>query len=197
MTKRRKTVSLAGGAADATPERLARADRSGGATVEAGGTRRLADAFDLLRDRHLLDRADPAWNALLWDAGDRYRRHWHASRLDGLKAFDFTREGVDGGHAADATSPTEAALRHRDAVRGAVGAVGPRLMPYLDGIVVESRPVAILRDLVADTGHARTAEALALERVREALHRLCAHWRMRPAEATRRIAAWREPAGRG
>lgn len=195
MAPKRGKVSLAGGAADATPERLARAARVGAVTADPGGTRRLADPFDLLRDRHLLDREDPGWNALLWDAGDRYRRHWHLSRLDGLKAFDFTREGVDGRNGADATTPTEAALRHRDALRAAGEAVGSRLLPYLDGIVIESRAVAVLRGLVADTGHARTAEALALERVREALHRLCGHWRLRPAAAARPVAGWREPGG--
>lgn len=189
--KRKGKVTLAGGVADATPERLARARRDGCAGVEQGGARRLPDAFDLLRDRHLLDREDPGWNALLWEAGDRYRRHWYGSRLDGLKAFDFTREGVDGGNAADRATPTEAALRHRDLLRAAGAAVGGRLLPYLDGVVVESRTVAALRDLVADTGHARTADALALERLREALHRLCEHWRMRPAAATRPLTAWR------
>ncbi len=188
-SKRKEPVSLAG--ADATPERLARARRGTGTGAVVSGTRRLPDAFDLLRDRHLLDREDAAWNALLWDAGERYRRHWQFSGLDGLKAFDFTREGVDGGQPGGGTTPTEAALRHREVLRAAAEAVGPRHIAFLDGVVIESRTVAALRDLVADTGHARTAEALALERLREALHRLCEHWRLRPAGPTRPLAAWR------
>ena len=133
-------------------------------------------------------------NALLWQAGDRLRRHWHASRLDGLAAFDFTRESVDTS-VGQGTSPSEAALRHRDAVRAAMGAVVVRLWPYINGTVLAAQPLAELRMLVTDTAHARTAEALALDRLREGLHRLCDLWGMRPDTRPRRIGAWRDPDG--
>ncbi len=196
--RRARKVTLAGGRSakvasrqDATPERLAHAGRDGAAGVDGQGVRRLADAFDLLRNRQLLDRESPSRNALLWEAGERFRRHWHLGRLDGLSGFDFTRDSVDG-TGPGATAPTEAALRHRDALRHASLAVGTRLLPYLSGIVVESRTVAALIPLVTDTGHARTAEALILERLRESLHRLCDHWGMRPGRDTRPIRAWRD-----
>ena len=64
-------------------------------------------------------------------------------------------------------------------------------LPYIQGSVIDGCPLAALRPLVTDAGHARTAEALALERVREGLHRLCDLWRMRPNERPLPLAAWR------
>ena len=191
----RKSVSLAGsppvrrGHEDATPERLRQARRGGDARVDGEGVRRLGDPFDLLHARRLLDRDDPGTNALLWQAGDRFRGNWHLGRLDPLTAFNFQRESVDGGRTVP-TGPTEAAIRHREAFRQAQGAVGPRLLPYLVGIVVDGRTVADLRPLVTDTGHARTAEALVLDRLREALHRLCELWRLRAASSRRAMQSW-------
>ena len=168
---------------DATPERLAQArlaDGPGAAGIDGQGVRRIADAFDLLRRRNLLDRIDAAANETLWHAGDRLRGHWHRARLDGLSAVDLARPSVDGGSRGGSLAPSEAAQRHRDEFRRAAEAIGPRLMPFVTGLVIEGRPVASLRDLVHDTSHARTAEALALERLREGLHRLCSLWRMTP-----------------
>ena len=195
---RRKSapVSLAGearvprGHADATPERLARARVGGETGVDRAGVRRIGDPFDALRSRNLLDRLDIAANETLWHAGERLRRHWWMSRLDHLSAVDFARPSVDGG-GADVGAPGEAAQRHRDELRRAAAAVGPRLMPYVEGVVIAGRPVASLRGLVGDTGHARTADALALERLREGLYRLCDLWRMRPDARPLPIASWR------
>jgi hypothetical protein len=198
---RKKPVSLGGtarfgrlaaGHEDASPERLAHAAREGEVLVDAQGCRRLADTFDLLRNRQSLDRQDAARNDLLWQAGARFRRHWHLGRLDNLTAFDFSRESVDGTGGAGATPPTEAALRHRDEHRRAAEAVGGRLLPYLTGIVVEGRTAADLGRRVSDTAHARTAEALAIERLREGLHRLCDHWGMRAAKPVGRVRQWRD-----
>lgn len=175
----RKPVTLAGRpvSEDATPERLRHAMARGEARRDPQGVRRIGDAFDLLHSRGLLDREDPAANARLWQAGDRLRGHWHLARLDPLAAFDFRRESVDGSAAAP-SGAGEAAMRHRDALRAAQEAVGPRLQPYVTGIVIDGRTVAELRPLVRDTAHARTAEALVIERLREGLHRLCALWEL-------------------
>lgn len=189
---RKRTVSLGGTPRtheDATPERLRHALAGGEARVDAQGVRRLGEPFDLLHARRLLDREDAGVNALLWQAGDRFRGHWHSGRLDPLTAFNFQRESVDGGRTVP-TGPTEAAIRHREAFRQAQAAVGPRLLPYLVGVVVDGRTVADLRTLVTDTGHARTAEALALDRLREALHRLCDLWRLRAPEPRRTLRSW-------
>ncbi len=183
---------------DATPERLTqarRADGPGAAAVDRQGIRRIADAFDLLRKRNLLDRIDVAANETLWHAGDRLRGHWHRARLDGLSAVDLTRPSVDGGNGGGSLAPSEAAQRHRDECRRAAEAVGPRLMPFVTGLVIEGRSVASLRELVRDTSHARTAEALALERLREGLHRLCSLWGMTPSARPLPIKAWREEVG--
>ncbi|WP_237477907.1 hypothetical protein [Lichenibacterium dinghuense] len=193
--RRRDAVTLAGGQVprgheDATPQRLARAREGGEARVDASGVRRIGDPFDALRSRNLLDRLDIAANETLWHAEDRLRRHWHGGRLDGLSAVDLARPSVDGGGGGPAPAG-EAVQRHRDELRRAAEAVGPRLMPYVEGVVVAGRPVASLRGLVGDTGHARTADALALERLREGLHRLCDLWRMRPDARPLPIAAWR------
>ncbi len=180
---------------DATPERLARARGAGGkhaAAIDAQGVRRIADAFDLLRRRNLLDRVDIAANETLWHAGDRLRTHWHRARFDGLSAVDLTQPSVDGGARGGSLAPSEAAQRHRDECRRATEAVGPRLMPFVTGLVIEGRPVASLRDLVRDTSHARTAEALALERLREGLHRLCSLWGMKADARPLPIEAWRD-----
>jgi hypothetical protein len=185
MPVKGKPVSLAGskrypklapGAEDGTPERLAEAARTGEVGAE-NGVRRLADPFDLLRRRQTLHRRDPAVNDRLWEIGDRFRRHWHGSRLDSLTAFDFTRELVDG-TSGQATTPTEAATRHRAFIRKAAVAVGPRLMPILMGVVVEARQAATLAHLIGESDHARTAETLVIERLRESLHRLGDHWEM-------------------
>ncbi|RYC32208.1 hypothetical protein D3273_09235 [Lichenibacterium minor] len=197
MPKRKvSAVSLAGAAPvargheDATPERLARAREDGDAAVDRAGVRRIGDPFDALRSRNLLDRLDIAANETLWHAGDRLRRHWHLSRLGALTAVDLARPCVDGGGGGSG-GPGEAAQRHRDAFRRAVDAVGPRLMPYVAGVVIAGAPVASLRGLVGDSAHARTADALALERLREGLHRLCELWRMRPEARPLPIASWR------
>ena len=183
------------GHADATPERLAQArcaDGPGAAAVDVEGVRRIADAFDLLWRRNLLDRIDVAANDILWQAGDRLRGHWHRARLDGLSAVDLARPSVDGGIRGGSLVPSEAAQRHRDEVRRAAEAIGPRLLPFVTGLVIDGRCVANLRHLVRDTGHARTAEALALERLREGLHRLCSLWGMDPKARPLPIKAWRD-----
>ncbi len=182
---RRKAVSLGGsrrvaalppGAADATPERLRRALDRGDEVGAEEGIRRIADPFDVLGRRGSLDRTDPQSNDRLLAAGRRFRTHWHGGRLDGLTALDFSRQRVDGGMGPGAATPTEAALRHRQAYARAAAAVGSRLLPYLQGIVIDAVPARDLCHLVADTGHDRTAEALVVERLREALHRLVDHW---------------------
>ena len=188
---------VARGHDDSTPERLARAYGAGGkeaVAVDGRGVRRIADAFDLLRRRNLLDRLDVAANETLWHAGDRLRGHWHRARLDGLSAVDLTRPSVDGGLGRGNIAPSEAAQRHRDEFRRAADAIGPRLMPFMMGLVIEGRPVASLRDLVHDTSHARTADALALERLREGLHRLCNHWGMQKHARPLPMTAWRDGA---
>lgn len=176
---------------DATAERLRHARLTGSVTVDGQGVRRLAEPFDLLHRRNLLDRADPATNDALWHAGDRLRTHWQIGLRDGLSALDISRPSVDGGSGAGLT-PTEAALRHRDSYRRAVEAIGPRLLPYVMAVVIEARPVASLSALVGDTAHARTAEALALERLREGLHRLCDFWGMTPKALTLPLRSWRD-----
>ena len=187
MRATKRKVSLGGGGKgsrvapgheDATPERLRHARRDGLALVGDDGVRRFADAFDELRTRQRLDRENAGRNDLLWQAGDRFRRHWHYGRLDSLAAFDFTRDSVDGTGGATATTPTEKALRHREIYRRAAEAVGSRLLGNLQGSVVEGKTLAALAPGITDTRHARTAEAIVLERLREALHRLCDHWGM-------------------
>ncbi|HEX4767577.1 MAG TPA: hypothetical protein VH414_15005 [Lichenihabitans sp.] len=181
---------------DATPERLVEARRHGSARIDAAGVRRLADPFDTLRARNLLDRVDIAANEALWHAGDRLRAHWHGAHFDGLSAFDISRPMVDGGagRAPSALNPSEIAQRHREHFLRAQAAVGPRLMPYAQRVVIDGEPVSALRALVGDTSHVRTAEALALERLREGLHRLCDLWGMRPQARPLPIRHWRDAA---
>lgn len=207
MRKRKPSpVTLAGAASrrdkvrpgheDTTPERLRHARAAGSAQVDGQGVRRLAEPFDLLRARNLLDRVDVRANDVLWHAGDRFRAHWRMGLQDGLSALDISRPSVDGGGTVGLT-PTEVALRHRDSYRRAAEAIGPRLLPYVTAVVIEARPVATLRTLVEDTGHARTAETLALERLREGLHRLCDFWGMRTQSRRVPLSSWRDQEGEG
>lgn len=203
MAKRLSSVTLASRAAardkvpagheDATLERLRQARRHGAARIDGAGIRRLADPFELLHARNLLDRSDVVVNEMLWHAGSRLRAHWHGALFDGLSAFDFSRPLVDAGvgGAPGSLNPSEAATRHRESFRGAETAVGPRLMPYVKGVVIDEEPVAALARLVGDTAHPRTAEALALERLREGLHRLADLWSMRARAHPLPLAAWR------
>ena len=171
MPRKAKLVTLAGpegarvrrGHEDATPERLRRARAGGEAPVDRAGVRRIGDGFDALRSRNVLDRLDVVVNETLWLAGERLRRHWHGAGYDGVSSIDLSRPSVDG-RGSGGLAPSEAAQRHRDALRRAEAAVGPRLMPYLRGSVVEGLPLSALKALVADAGHARTAEALARRR---------------------------------
>lgn len=196
--RRKRPVSLAAtakagglrrGFTDATPERLRQAGGAGGTQIGPDGVRRMADPFDTLRSRGLLAPADPRLNDLLWQAGERFRQHWARAADDGLATIDLSRPAVDGGPGGrDAPGPP--GLRHAEALRAARAAVGPRLEPYLVGLVIDARPAAALAAEVTETGHARTAAALVLERLREALHRLCEHWRLIPRVRPTGIRAW-------
>ena len=198
-----RRVSLAGriakdkvrlGFEDATPERLKQARLGGSASVDGQGLRRIAEPFDVLRARHLLDRTDAAVNEVLWQAGDRLRGHWHRGMLDGLSTLDPSRPSVDcGGGGPGALNPTESAVRHRQNWHRAAEWVGARLFPYVEGIVVSAQPIGALRGLVGDTAHARTADALVLERLREGLHRLADLWSMHRRHHPVPVRTWREP----
>lgn len=202
-SKSARRVSLAGsstkdkvrpGFDDTTPERLKQARIGGSATVDGQGVRRIAEPFDVLRARHLLDRTDAAVNEMLWQAGDRLRGHWHRGMLDGLSTLDPSRPSVDGGGGGPgALNPTEGAMRHRQHWHRAAECVGARLFPYVEAIVVAAQPIGALRRLVGDTAHARTADALALERLREGLHRLADLWSMRRDRHPVPIKSWRDP----
>ncbi len=203
MARKPSPVTLAGRAAardkvgrgheDATPERLRQARRHGAAKVDGAGIRRLADPFDVLHARNLLDRSDVVVNETLWHAGNRLRAHWHGALFDGISAFDFSRPVVDkgAGGAPGSLNPSETTMRHRENFRRAKDAVGARLMPYVKGVVIDEEPAARLTRLVGDTSHPRTAEALALERLREGLHRLVELWSMRTRTRQLPITGWR------
>ena len=202
-SKSMRRISLAGqnakdkvrlGFEDTTPERLKQARIGGAAAVDGHGLRRIAEPFDVLRTRHLLDRTDAAVNEVLWQAGDRLRGHWHRGMLDGLSTLDPSRPSVDcGGGGPGALNPTESAMRHRQHWHRAAECVGGRLFPYVEAIVVAAQPVGALRGLVGDTAHARTADALVLERLREGLHRLADLWSMQRNHHQVPIRTWREP----
>ena len=163
--------------------------------VDAQGIRRIAEPFDVLRARNLLDRADmrpttrrcgrPATGCA--PTGSR-------GPLDGLSTLDPSRPSVDcGGGGPGALNPTEGALRHRQHWHRAAECVGARLFPYVEAIVVAAQPIGALRGLVGDTAHARTADALVLERLREGLHRLADLWSMQRNRHPVPIKSWRDP----
>ena len=161
-------------------ENSARQAEPEGAPVNPAGVRHVADPFDLLRNRNLLDRKDPAMNATLWFAGDRYRKYWHASGMCGVAAMDLTRAVVDGGSSAGGMPSSDYAMDCRKKLREANAVIGPRHAALFCAIVLHGQTIASQRHMIFDSEREKTADLIALERLRDCLHRLCDLWGMRP-----------------
>jgi len=168
----------------ATPERLA---HSHGHAIGAGDRvqRVLAAPLDGLYARRALD-ADPERNALLYEAGQRYRHHWHRAGLCTLSAQDLGRVGGGRGTPGWALPPTEAAAWHRGEYDRARACLGPYLMRWLDAIVIEERaPLEVARQTTRYADKT-TATAIAMELLRSGLSLLAGHWGLAQHEATSR-----------
>lgn len=179
---------------DATEQRKDRAVEAGGeAWVDGQRVRRVADPLETLFRKGRLapaaagDKREHLMNAVLYHAGTRYRERWYGAGLTGVAAQDLTRDIVDGSRSGDDTSLYASACAAD--VREVARHVGPRLLPYLDGLVVEEKPVTKLAGAVSDTKSRVLAEAIAMERVREALHRVAEVFRLAPDTKARPISA--------
>ncbi|MDQ0392200.1 hypothetical protein [Labrys monachus] len=161
----------------ATPERLAKAafHMIG---QDDGVQRVIAGPLEVLHAGGALD-PDPRRNAVLFDAGRRYQRHWHGAALAGFSGRDLGRvRGGGSGEHAWAVPPSEAAARHRGEYRRARERLGPYLARWVDAVVIDERAPL---DVGGDTtrhADAATATAIVMEVLRAGLTTLADHWGM-------------------
>ena len=161
-------------------ERAAAEAEPQGAPVNPSGVRHVADAFDLLRIRNLLDKKHVGMNQMLWNAGALYRKYWYASGMCGISAMDLTRDIVDGGASGGGMPSSDYAMDCRKRLREANGVIGPRHAALFLAVVVHGETIASQRHMIIDSDREKTADVIALERLRDCLHRLCDLWGMRP-----------------
>ena len=158
----------------ATPERLA---HSHGHAIGASDRvqRVLAAPLEAPHARRALD-ADLETNAFLYEAGQRYRHHWHRAGLCALSAQDLGRIGSGRGTPGWAMPPTEAAAWHRGEYDKARACLGAYLARWLDAIVIEERaPLEVARQATRYADKT-TATAIAMEVLRSGLALLAGHW---------------------
>lgn len=192
--RKRQFGTVAPSHEDATEQRKDRAVEAGGETfVDGQRVRRVADPLETLYRKGLLaprkesDTHEDPMNFVLYQAGVRYRQEWTGAGFVGIAAQDLTRDIVDGGVGRNDGSDYAAECWKK--VRAVADAVGPRLLPYLNGLTVDEKPVSKMAASVTDTRSQRLAEAIAMERVREALHRVAEVFNMHPNTRPRPIIA--------
>jgi hypothetical protein len=160
----------------ATPERLAKAAMHWIGTDDKV-QRLIAAPLDTLHARRALD-PDPQRNAVLFEAGQRYLRHWHGSALSSLAQRDLLRPYGGQPDQSMAIPPSEAAAHHRSAYRLARERLGPYLAKWLDAIIIEERrPLEVGREATRYADKT-TATAIAMEVLRASLTTLADHWGM-------------------
>ena len=172
----------------AEAEKAARGAEAQGAPVNPSGVRHVADAFDLLRIRKLLDKNHAGMNQTLWDAGALYRKFWYASGMCGLAAMDLTKDIVDGGSSAGGMPSSDYAMDCRKRLREANAVIGPRHAALFLAVVVHGDTIASQRHLIFDSEREKTADMIALDRLKDCLHRLCDLWGMRPRREGRIVS---------
>lgn len=129
-----------------------------------------------LRTRGLLATGTDAAqrNAILGDAGERYRRHWYHAGLDGLRTLDISRERVSGGQSG--LLRTERQVAHFQLFGRAVAAMPEETRRVVDAIVLHDRdPIEIGRD-VSGYRQDKQATAVALYVLRSGLTALAVHF---------------------
>lgn len=159
----------------ATPERLGKALHA----VNEDRVQRVFDEpLDALCVRRKLDSRDSKRNAILYEAGHRYRLHHHNAGLTGVGAMDFSRSGGSDGNVAYSIPVSEFAAHHRSVIRNADAVLGAYLRQWLHAIVIDGRqPFEVGRESTRYTDK-ETATAIALEVLRAGLTTLAQHWGM-------------------
>lgn len=139
-----------------TPERIAKAD--GFFHVTKDGPMTVRDApFERLHARHKITQQQ-------YDAGVKYRHHWHNGGMQERFAVQNFM-GVGGGEGWEYLPATERQVQHRETYRKAVQDLGPILSVVVEEIVCrEVDPVIVGRKLwhYADDKQARAAATSAL-----------------------------------
>lgn len=196
IMSKRKGVSLAPvpsltlGENDPTPERLMRAGVSVSMSLNgrqlqvsgpeairaigADGVFRLSEApLDRLASRRRLDESDARRNAILYEAGQRLRRHHYVGGLSGIAANDLERSGSGKRQAAVPFSQAQAEAR--DALRAARDALSWHDWTAVYGIVCEERSLEAVGQQLGYR-HTHAANAVALDRLRRGLEGLAEFW---------------------
>lgn len=138
------------------------------------------DVLDFYRDCGMLDRADDRRNAILWQAGDKYRTVHAQAGLTGLSALDYGRTYGGDGDPAYGMPTSERAMSQRIVFRRADqavrGTLGPLYGRIVYAVLVEGAPI----EDVATVDHAdlRTRKMFGLEFLRTGLDALARHWGM-------------------
>ncbi len=166
----------------------------GAAGVDGQGVRRIADAFDLLRQAQspgsgryrgqrdaLACRRPPA----------RPLAPRHGSMA--CRPLDLARPSVDGGARGGSLAPGEAAQRHRDECRRAAAADRPAAVAFRDG--ARDRGASGREPAGPRAGHVSREDRRGLWRwsaSARGLHRLCSLWGMKADAHPLPIEAWRD-----
>lgn len=161
-----------------TYSRSAEVHRNGRVAADTAARRLRIDDGPLarLRARGLLaNGADAAQrNAILGDAGERYRRHWYHAGLEPLRTLDIARERVSGGQGG--LLRTERQMVHFQSFGRAVAAIPKDMRHVVDAIVLHDRdPVEIGRE-ISGYRQDKQATAVSLYVLRSGLAALAVHF---------------------
>lgn len=136
------------------------------------------DPLDFYRDCGQLDMKDARRNAILWQAGDRYRTVHRAAGLGGISAVDYGRGHGGSGDPAYGMPVTQAAMDARREFRSAQERLQDGLGKLYGGIVYAVLIDGEKIEDVAPVSHvgARERRMFGLEFLRVGLDLLAVHW---------------------
>ena len=168
MSKRRRSATIQ---ADPTPQRLAQAD--GAYELGDDRERKILTMRDSPLERAHLRKAV---SQAQYDAGVKYRLHWHHAGLAGnMGSADMNR--VFGGETWCGMPKSEFEAHHRQQYRRAVQTLGKSTAKLLDDLVCHETSIETVGYSLG-WGSKPQAIAAAMERLRMGLDQLCTLWGM-------------------
>ena len=165
---------------DAVVEHINSAGRREQVTVKSNHVRIKDAPFDRLVSRCLLAPGNSHRNAILAQAGERYRELWHLAGLGPISAQDMTREG----HGSSPWAPfrTEHQLANRIAYRKAREALQSEHRMVLDEVVLAEQDLATAGRNASGRWQETAAIAVAVDRIACACATLARHFGTLAAE---------------
>lgn len=159
-----------------TPERLRHAE--GDFDIAKGtGAWRVSDVtLHRLYVRDQLDPHNKDRNKLYYDAGDALYHTWHKAGLSGYTGIDMDFVSGGDGDKSYMMPTTVASAICRGKLRVAQEAVGPHCWPILIAICVTGETAEEAGRRCTNYRAPMTARAVALDRLRNGLHRLAEEW---------------------